>query len=348
MTLIIDAPVIASNASVIRAICEDAALVPAAVFKSAYALPEIIAATVTAGIERFAASSSRAAMLVTRISGRDCGLIGPAVPRSPKHLSRRICSVMVSRPEEARHRIAAGAPFVWLSVMTSDGRDGVTADRLPWLIRELLTLPGANGRLGIALNWGCLGGRPPIAELAETSQLLAGISARAGKPLPLSLGGSALLPLVGSIELPGACELRIGEAILTGRIPDGDGRILGLRAPIRLSATVVDCQTRPGGARRLLLDRGWTSIEAGDVRIRGIRGKAVTASAEVSIFDLAEESRAPKIGEAVDLLLGYKSTLRALLNRTIPRRLEGSRLLSEVRRPGAAQRPAQPILLAPR
>ena len=92
-----------------------------------------------------------------------------------------------------------------------------------------------------------------------------------------------------------------------------------------------------------MIDCGWTSIEVDDVKLRGIPARPAAASAEVSLFDLTDEAKAPKVGERVDLLLGYRSTLRALLNRTIVRRVEGRPDLSNIQRSAPAHWRSRPV-----
>lgn len=319
MALIIDAAVITENASLVKRMCDGAGVAPLAVFKPAYALDPIIGAIASAGLTRFAASSIEAAVAVERVTGQICGLIGPAAYSVPATGDGR--SRMVTSASQAADALKNGHGPVWLAVMTSDGRDGVPDERLLDVIAGL-TKGDPMGRVGLALNWGCFRGAPTRAELRRTGLLLSEASKLARRRLPASVGGSALLPLLDRLGLPGACELRVGEAILTGNIPDADGATFGFHPPMHLDATIVDIQEGCHRVPRLVLDQGWTSIEPADVALCGLCTRLHGASTDFSFFDLLEPGCVPNSGDRVRLRLGYKSTLRALLNRNIKTRLK--------------------------
>jgi len=322
MAVILDVAGISHNASIIRGVCDGAALATRAMCKQAYAIPAIVEAMSAGGIDRFGASSVAAARRVARITGRECGLFG--IDAAAQGRSAGAITPAMHRNVDAviQALAASRANFAWLSVLTSDGRDGLAPAALMGAVHALSAYSELRGRFGVLLNWGCLGGAPPRDELQGFADLLT--KAAAGAALPVSLGGSALLPLLGCFSIPGSCEVRVGEAILTGTIPGSDGSALGLVRPISLDASVVDLQMTSDGARRIAVDRGKTCLDIEEVTIRDIDARPFAASSELALFDLAPGARAPQLGAKVELLLGYQSTLRTLLNRTIRRQMRYS------------------------
>jgi predicted amino acid racemase len=322
MAVIIDAAAITHNARAIRSICEREGLVVRAMFKQAYALPGIIAASQAGEIGCYAASSRRAACRVSSVTGDRCALCGPDVAALPKVRQGLIAEVFCTSVESAHLLLSAPAPrFVWLGVRTSDGRDGVDPEVLVDALERLLEVSGAADRIGLLFNWGCFGGPPSVAEVQALADLVARVeSACDGRPL-LSLGGSTLLPMLPDLRCLRAREIRIGEAMVVGTIPGGDGLSLGLRRPIRLESRVVEVQDREN-APRILLDCGRTCIEISEVTLNNVVATPIAASSELSLFELSHDAVIPRVGERIDLVLGYHSTLRALLNRSVPRRFE--------------------------
>jgi predicted amino acid racemase len=317
LALTIDAAAIAHNASVIRATCDDANFVATAVIKKAYALPAIIEAVRAGGIASFAASSLDAARRVTRVTGRPCGLIGHAPPALARFGSM-ISSLLCFHADEARAVLRSpGGEVASLMLRTSDGRDGLAAEALLEELGDLASSAGA--RLGIAMNWGCLGPAPSSGELQHLRDIIARCRLVAGRALPISIGGSTLLPILKKVDLPGAVELRVGEAILTGTVPFGKGADVGLMRPVHLTSTILDVEAASAGRRRLIVDRGWTSIHVSDVELVGFPAVPVDSSSELSIFDLAPGATGPNRGDTVQLALGYRSAVHSLLNRTIRR-----------------------------
>jgi hypothetical protein len=209
--------------------------------------------------------------------------------------------------------------FVWLGVRTSDGRDGVAPGALAEAVSRLSRISGAAGRIGIMANWGCLGSSPSSDEIHALAGVLTRTESEAACRLPVSLGGSTLLPMLSDVRPLRPREIRIGEALVAGTVPGGDGRSLGLKRPVRLESRIVEVQ-EVGEARRLLLDHGRTCIEIDEATILNVAAKPLAASSEMSLFELSRGAAIPQAGERIELILGYHSTLRSLLNRTERRR----------------------------
>jgi Alanine racemase, N-terminal domain len=322
MAVIIDAAAVAHNARAIRSICEREGLVVRAMFKQAYALPGIIAASQAGGIGCYAASSHRSARRVGAATGDRCALCGPDVATLPKLRQGLIAEVFCTSVESALLLLSMPAPrFVWLGVRTSDGRDGVDPEALVDALEQLSKISGAVNRIGLLFNWGCFGGAPSVAEVQALADLVAHVESALDRRPPISLGGSTLLPMLSDLRRFRAKEIRIGEAMVAGTIPGGDGLSLGLRRPIRLESRVVEVQDVEM-TRRVLLDCGRTCIEISEVTLNKVAATPIASSSELSLFELSNDAVIPRVGERIDLVLGYHSTLRALLNRTVPRRFE--------------------------
>lgn len=165
---------------------------------------------------------------------------------------------------------------------------------------------------------GCLGSSPSAAEIHALAGVLTQAESEAACRLPVSLGGSTLLPMLSDVRPLRPREIRIGEALVAGTVPGGDGRSLGLKRPVRLESRIVEVQ-EVGEARRLLLDHGRTCIEI-EATILNVAAKPLAASSEMSLFELSRGAAIPRAGERIELILGYHSTLRSLLNRTERRR----------------------------
>jgi|GEM_PF-7095389 len=320
MAVIVDVTAIAHNARTIRSICEPKGLAVRAMFKHAYALPEIIAASGAGGITSFAASSRRAALRVASLTGRCCALCGPDIAALPKARQGGFAEVFCTSTETACLLLWAPAGrFVWLGVRTSDDRDGVAPEALAGAVARLSEISGSAGRIGLMLNWGCLGSAPSAAEIHALANVLTRVESEAACHLPVSLGGSALLPMLSDTGPLRAREIRIGEAMVAGTIPGGDGLSLGLKRPIRLESRIVEVQ-EVRKARRLLLDHGRTCIEIDEATLLNVSATPLAASSEMSLFELSGDTAVPRAGERIELILGYHSTLRTLLNRTEQRR----------------------------
>jgi len=154
-----------------------------------------------------------------------------------------------------------------------------------------------------------------------------------GRRLSLSLGGSALLPILSKLpksSLP--VQLRIGEAILTGTIPGASGDAIGLRPPFTLAARVVEVtRLAPTTLRinRILIDQGSTALHLPDARLhRETPGEFIHASAEMSVVQVPATSSQPQLGDTVLIHLGFESALRALSRPPLPTSFIGAERLS--------------------
>lgn len=312
MPLTIDLAAVQHNAAVIARLCRSAGVDPVAVIKEAYAAPALIDAILQGGMVHFAASSARAALRVRDTTGRPCMLLGLLAPAFPA-TALAACNGSLHRHLDTAQRAQALASdhAIWIDVATSDGRGGVSLAAALKAAVSWRLQPSP----GLLFNWGCLAGPPPVSELTAIGPLLA---ERPDMPIPLSLGGSALLPQLAMIAgLAPRPQLRIGEALLTGTIPGGTGADLGLRSPATLDGRVVDVEYGTRATRRILINRGRTTLNPDDFHVAGLTGRAIEASSELTIFELGSDDRDVSRGELLELRPGYSSTVRSLLNRTM-------------------------------
>jgi len=312
MSVTVDLAAIAHNAATMAAAARRAGLVPVAVFKEAYALAPIVEAVARGGVVERMASTTAGARAVNLVEGPACGLMGLLAPDFPTEVVRdhpetihvNFATARRAATLSARHR-------VWLEVMTSDGREGMDAGAL---VRGLEADPALTAvlatRTGLFFNWGCMGSAPTPAEVAWAGDLVMMVAARFGRRPEICVGGSSLLPGLDAVaqRLAGA-RFRIGEALIAGGVPDDDGERFDLRAPISITATVRD--VRDDGL--VLIDHGSTSFEISDARTS--QGELLKSSSEACLLRLAAGASQPRIGDSIRLALGYRSILRALLNR---------------------------------
>ncbi len=108
---------------------------------------------------------------------------------------------------------------VILMVDLGDLREGIWPDGLPFVIDQVIQLPGIQ-LVGLGCNLACYGGVIPTSEkMQQLIDLATNTRTRTGLELPvLSGGNSANLPLIIEGAMPsGINNLRIGEAIQLGR-----------------------------------------------------------------------------------------------------------------------------------
>ncbi len=133
---------------------------------------------------------------------------------------------------EALARAAAGLgrPYrIYLTVDLGDLREGVLPEEVvPTAVAFDQRLVAAGGVTeparrahiaGLATNMACFSGAIPKREhLTELARLAADAGAALGRPLSVSAGNTAVLPLLlGEGLPPGLDDLRVGEGILLGR-----------------------------------------------------------------------------------------------------------------------------------
>lgn len=313
MSLSVDLSAIAHNAAVVSSRCRAAGLVPVGVFKQAYAWPEIVGAFREGGITRIMASTevTRAALTqagfeVDGLLGVGWGIQAPADVRATTHIE----------PISVRNAFWPKRTFAWLEVLTSDGKQGMTPETLLTLLEELRPMGSdAADRIGLLFNWGCLGGPPTDLELMQAQSLITRANHLLGRSLPVSFGGSALLPMLKRLPIGGGSrQFRVGEAVLTGNVPAASGASLGLKRPIVLDATVVNVR-RHGGGTFVMIDCGHSCIDGAEVA-ESHAWRVVGVATETTLIEVLE-GPAPRLGAVLPIYLGYKSSVRCLLNRTL-------------------------------
>jgi len=157
--------------------------------------------------------------------------------------------VLLSDVETARGLggYAAGSPVeVLLTVDLGDRREGVLPDAAPAVAAELAHLPGIV-LAGISVNFACLSGQLPSAELfRQAEHVLAGSAdACAAEPL-LSLGGTCVLQHLDGYHPRCRTEIRSGGGPMYGYDFVSGAGLAGLeRSDPVLTAVVLECSRKP-------------------------------------------------------------------------------------------------------
>ncbi|MEP5153221.1 hypothetical protein [Planktotalea sp.] len=208
-------------------------------------------------------------------------------------------------------------PEIIIPVATSENREGLLCEDIADVLIEIEHRHGDRVQIGgFQMNFGCLIHEPPCpAEIQRMLDRLSvkAITSRLGMSPVMSIGGSAVLPILEQIEVPKPfdAELRVGEAILTGSIP-GSQQNFGLKPTSYASASILQ-ELRPEheGIRRVLLDVGHTVFDVQAIE-RDYDGLAFQSlSSDVSVATLPSS---PCITGVAPILLplNYGETERAL------------------------------------
>jgi predicted amino acid racemase len=181
--------------------------------------------------------------------------LGPrALIRAPQpdelDLASRVADrVLLSDPEVARilGERARGTPLeILLTVDLGDRREGVLPDDAACTARRISRLPGVT-LAGISVNFACLSGQLPSAELFRQAEdvLLSLAHECSAEPL-LSLGGSCCLQVIDEHRPHVRTEIRAGGGLVYGYDFVTGAAIAGLerRDPV-LAAVVLECAKKP-------------------------------------------------------------------------------------------------------
>ncbi|WP_298966578.1 alanine racemase [uncultured Roseibium sp.] len=206
---------------------------------------------------------------------------------------------------------------VLLAIETGEKREGLDPRDLRqevWTIRKAF---GNGVKIdGFQLNYGCVAQKAPdvqcinvlLKDLAQESLTLP-----LSNPV-LSLGGSALLPVLDQLEMPAMFrpELRIGEAIVTGSIP-GEETNSSLRRTTIYKAEILQVLPRNSSNRqRVLINVGSYVLDVAR-RARQTTGVVFESiGSQISVVALSNDW-VNSLRDTTELQLDYSETERALL-----------------------------------
>ncbi|MEZ4533326.1 MAG: alanine racemase [Thermomicrobiales bacterium] len=211
----------------------------------------------------------------------------------------------------------AEAHRVLLAIETGEKREGLDPRNLRqqvWIIRKAF---GNCVKIdGFQLNYGCVAEKAPDAPavnvlIKELAQEL--LTLPIANPL-LSLGGSALLPVLDQLEIPAIFrpELRIGEAIVAGSIP-GQETSSNLLRTASYRAEILQVLPRSSSNRqRLLINVGGYVLNAARRTRQNTSVEFESIGSQVSVISLPDDW-ANSLKDKIELQLDYSETERALI-----------------------------------
>lgn len=206
---------------------------------------------------------------------------------------------------------------VLLAIETGEQREGLNPQTLRqqvWSIRKAF---GNRVKIdGFQLNFGCVAQKAPDAPavnvlIKELAQEL--LTLPITNPL-LSLGGSALLPVLDQLEIPAMFrpELRIGEAIVTGSIPGQESSSNLLRTASYRAEILQVLPRSSSNRRRFLINVGGYVLDAARRTRQTTSVEFESIGSQVSVISLPDDF-AKSLKYKIELELDYSETERALI-----------------------------------
>jgi predicted amino acid racemase len=229
---------------------------------------------------------------------------------------------------------ARRAHRIVVMVELGDLREGLPAGDLPAFLDVAAGLDHVRVE-GIGVNLACYGGVMPtrdnLGRLVELAKTAAG---QLGRPLLVSGGNSATLPmaLAGSLP-PGIDNLRVGESILLGVDTLAREPLLDLqRDAFMLSAPVIECKVKPsvpigeicqdafgnrpafaqrGDRRRAILAVGRQDTVPEVLHPVDPGIEVLGASSDHLVLDVEDLGSPPAVGDRVSFVPGYAALLQS-------------------------------------
>ena len=204
-----------------------------------------------------------------------------------------------------------------LAIETCEQREGLDPRALR---QQVWTIRKAFGHCvkfdGFQLNFGCVAQKAP--DVQRINVLLKDLAQEA-LTLPLSnpvisLGGSALLPVLDELEMPAMFrpELRIGEAIATGSIP-GQETSSSLRRTSTYKAEILQVLPRSSSnRRRVLINVGSYVLDVARRTRQDTSVEFESIGSQVSVISLPDDC-AISLKDNIELQLDYSEAERALI-----------------------------------
>lgn len=266
-------------------------------------------------------------------------------------------AVLCASPEimEALARTAGGRPYqIFLTIDFGDLREGVPPEDLPGFAAAAeQALVNATGQpdhrrrvhvAGVACNMACFCGvAPNRKQLADLVGLAEAASERLGRPLRVSAGNTATLPLLleGQPLPAGLDDIRVGEGIILGRESLRREPLPGCHVDaLTFWATIIEVAVKPSapsgelaedafGHRPTFVDRGRRrrAIAAAgrqDIVPEGLKPlsegiEVVGASSDHLILDIHDYPGQLGVGDQVGFYVNYACMLQAMTSPDVAR-----------------------------
>jgi len=359
----VDLAALRHNAAVVSALAGRAGLEVVAVTKVFRGEPRVAGAFLEGGVRALADSRlsnlerlqplRRRPEAATATRGRAASLL---LLREPNPLEAELALALSDGVICGSREVAAALgrvtvpdrPYrILLAVDQGDLREGFLPEELPGaaveLDRHLRILSG--GRkwsrrvhvAGLASNMACFCGVvPTLADLGDLAALGRDVASRLGRPLRVSAGNTAVLPLLAGGEAlpPGLDDVRVGEGIILGRdtvhrrpLPGCRQDAVTFRAAVleirhKLSAPCREVAEDAFGHRSTFSDRGRrlrAILEAGrqDIVPEGLNPlddgiEVIGATSDHLVLDVEDCPSRLEVGAEVGFSVNYACLLQAM------------------------------------
>jgi len=340
---------ITENARRVAEVCSRRNIEVLGVTKGFSAIPRIVEAIISGGIDKLADSRLENIMSLRYLGfTQEMTLLRiPMLSRVNQVVSCTDCSLnselsVIHALSDAA--LSAGRQHnIVLMIDVGDLREGVMPSAAAGTLKKILTMKGVHVS-GIGTNMGCYGGILPTQQnLSLLSELACDLQNIAGRRFEIvSGGGTSSLMLIHSGEMPRAInQLRVGEGILLGTDTTHNCNIPWLyQDAFLLHAEIVEIKNKPSvphgeigldafGRTPEFVDRGVrrraiVSLGGQDVSVDGIRPvngdiRILGSSSDHMILDVDDSDEKLRVGDDVCFHLNYHGLLRLCSSRYIRR-----------------------------
>jgi len=236
---------------------------------------------------------------------------------------------------------------VVVMIELGETREGVMPDDLVAICRQVVATPGVELH-GLGTAFGCYSDIVPSTQnMATLAQCVDGVQNQLGIELPVVSGGSSssLLMLEAGLLPTQVNHLRVGDAILTGTIPNFNKPLPGgALYPFTLSAEIVEIKTKPsrptgdrapdevamefdpafadrGLRRRALVGVGRQDVDFHNLRPIDDGVDLLGGSSDVLVVDLTDCPTDYQVGDQMRFSMGYFAIVPAMVSDFVDKRL---------------------------
>jgi len=226
-------------------------------------------------------------------------------------------------------------------------REGVMPEDLVALCRQVAATPGV-ALHGLGTAFGCYSDMVPSSEnLQALVDAVNMVEGALGVELPVVSGGSSssLLMLEAGLLPERVNQLRVGDAILTGKVPNYQTPLTGgALFPFTLSAEIIEVKTKPSAptgerapaeqamasepqfADRGLRRRALVGVGRQDVDFHNLKAidegvELLGGSSDVLVVDLTDCPTDYRVGDQVHFAMDYFAIVPAMVSDFVEKRL---------------------------